>query len=112
MSTFTFQDISPVPIWDPAAQITLTGKEFEYFHNFFQMIQNLPYVTNDIKLRHEQAGIIQYKFFYPNGSEAPAEEVQKFKEWLESERSKIMASKAIPENQPENNAENKPEATA
>lgn len=83
------RDVAPVGTWDADARIEVTGKEFEFLHNFSQMLQSFPMVCNSVYQRNLQNGTIQTQYLYPDGSQATDEHVTQFKSAMELMQNKV-----------------------
>ncbi len=88
---WTVRDVAPIGTWDADAKIEVTGKEFEFLHNFSQMLQSFPMVCNSVYQRNLQDGTIKTQYLYPDGSTATDEHVKQFKEAMDTMQNKISA---------------------
>jgi hypothetical protein len=90
-SKWTVRDVAPVGTWDTDAKIEVTGKEFEFLHNFSQMLQSFPMVCNSVYQRNLQNGTIKTQYLYPDGGTATDEHVKQFKEAMDMMQNRISS---------------------
>jgi len=101
------QDLKPFeqkPYWDPNAEFTFSGIEFEHLFKTLQPWMGIAFIMQGIMEKHIQNGTIKVKYEYTDGSgELSEDEVKNYTEIFlkqlkqqEAERPQVVETPAKP----------------